>query len=225
MPITHLMPGVLIVVIGEGPQRMEKAEDILRFYFPDITAKSLEFAVAFLEMGWLNAYSLEAGFEEKRERQQIDAVENAIKTLWREYNALPLQLTKHERFDGQRRIAALHYDLLGHHPFAGLSPALREQLPRKQGGLAAMRAALQDGPRIHHTQRLNNAKIHLVGHARDLWREHKGTNAPRSPSGTSNPDRRRDNFYEFVSDLIQFAGKDWAPENALRLWRERYPDS
>lgn len=225
MPVTYLMPRALIAAIDEEMQRMEKAEDILRFYFPDISDESLERQVLFLESGWLNAAGLEPGFEEKRETQRLDAVETAIKTLWREYNALPLQLRGPGSFDGQRRIAALHYDLRGHSPLASLSPTLRKKLPRKEGAIATMRAALDDGPKIHHTQRLNNAKIHLVGHARDLWREHKGTNAPRSPSGTSNSDRRRDSFYEFVSDLIQFAGKDWAPENALRLWRERYPDS
>lgn len=204
---------------------MEKAEEILRFYFPDISGRSLAFEVSFLEMGWLNAPSLEPGFEEKVERERIDAVERAIKTLWREYNALHLQLRKHAKNNCQIRISDLHYDLLGYHPLADWNNALRESHPPKQGGLAAIRAALQEGPKILHTQRLNNAKIHLVGYARDLWLRHKGHEAPRSPSATSNHDNKSDNFFEFVSDLIVYAGQGWSAENALRLWRNRYPDS
>lgn len=67
-------------------------------------------------MGRLKAASLEPGFEEKVERKRIDAAERAIKILWQEYNALHLQRRKHERSDGQLRIAALPYDLLGHFP-------------------------------------------------------------------------------------------------------------
>ena len=109
-----------------------------------------------------------------------------------------------------RRIEEITYDLIGR---CNLSHIYKEFAP-KSGLLDQFINEIENYIPVSSQQYSNDfiEKVHLVIHARNVWKSATGTSPPIS-ANEGHP------YFNFVCDLIEFHGKPWGVERTLKAWK------
>jgi hypothetical protein len=141
---------------------------------------------------------------------QVETFQRAIRAAWDAYSTLPLHVRKNDGIDWVS-FARIVRQATGIGVVQG-QPAVRSE------AIEAMRNNIASAQRMSGQKFTADhpAKVALVEHARNAWRDLAGKEPPVKPSDGP--------FSDFVADIIEANGlkysdgKPWGVDRALRAW-------
>lgn len=138
--------------------------------------------------------------------RDIEDFRRALLAAWQAYSRIPLHVRKGSGIDWVAFVRLVEC-------VTGSTLMPREGYSRHDA-VATMKGNLRYSQPLSKQARTAErpAKVALVEKARDAWRDLAGSEAPHKPSEGSP-------FLDFLSDVIEAAGKSWGAERTLSAWR------